>query len=94
MSLYGLLSQMEDDRRRRRVEELKKRFDATIASIEEIRKAGAACYKAKKEIYESVKQMPKDLEKAKEAMMGEALPLGASKKERRAAKKKTKSRVR
>lgn len=90
MSLYGPLAKMEEDRRRRNAEELNKKFQALIKGIDQVKKVSEDAGRAKQAIYESRKKPPtkKDMAQAAEAAMGAALPLGASKNERKAAKGK------
>lgn len=56
MSLYGPLMRLEEERRRRRIEDLDKKFKATIRHLEEIKKANDDFYKAKKVIFDSQKK--------------------------------------
>lgn len=52
MSLYGPLAKLEEDRRRRRLEELDRKFKMTIQHIEAVERVNEAAYKAKKAVIE------------------------------------------
>jgi hypothetical protein len=53
MSLYGPLQKLEEERRRRRLEELDRKFKTTIKHMEAVEKVNEEAYKAKKAVLEN-----------------------------------------
>jgi hypothetical protein len=64
MSLYGPLVKLEEERRRRRLQELDARFQMSVERLDQIQKINEEFYEAKKKLMSSAER-PKEPEKVK-----------------------------
>jgi hypothetical protein len=56
MSLYGPLAKLEEERRRRKTEDLNRRFDATLRHMDALVGVNEEAYKAKKAVFAAAKR--------------------------------------
>jgi hypothetical protein len=74
MSLYGPLAKLEEERRRRKIDDLNRRFEATIRHMVAIEKVNDEAYKAKKAVMEAAVTRRPPLSPRRETAPSEVVP--------------------